>query len=107
MELDAEVKEASLALRSFPYPMRNITARVAYREGEVTIRQFEGHHDQTRLRTEAVGTINEAGEWRFRCEPLFVDDLDAGVTFRRALPARSGRWSTPSTCGERVARRND
>jgi hypothetical protein len=66
--------------------MRNITARVAYREGEVTIRQFEGHHDQTRLRTEAVGTINEAGEWRFRCEPLFVDDLDAGVTFRRALP---------------------
>ena len=86
VELDAEVKEASLALRSFPYPMRNITARVAYREGEVRIQQFEGHHDQTRLRTEAVGTINEAGEWRFRCEPLFVDDLDAGVTFRRALP---------------------
>lgn len=86
IHLDSELIDASVALRSFPYPIRNIHAWVSLAPGRVTIREFEGRHDETRLRAEAVATIADDGEWRFRFEPLFVDDLDPGISFRRALP---------------------
>ncbi|MCY2968686.1 MAG: hypothetical protein NT069_34520 [Planctomycetota bacterium] len=86
VELEAELLDASVALRSFPYHIRNIHAWANVAPGKVTIRDFEGRHDETRFRTQAEATVTEDGEWRFRCEPLTVDDLDAGMAFRRALP---------------------
>jgi hypothetical protein len=54
--------------------------------GKITLRELRGRHDETRLQCEAVASLGDDGEWRFRAEPLLIDDLDAGTSFRRALP---------------------
>lgn len=86
IDLEAELLDTAVALRTFPYPIRNITGKVKVTPGRITISEFRGRHDETRMRSEVVITTAEDGEWRIRCEPLFVDDLDAGTAFRRALP---------------------
>ena len=86
VQLEAELLDASVALRSFPYPLRNIHCWVSVKPGKITLKELRGRHDETRLQCEAVATLGDDGEWRFRAEPLMIDDLDAGTSFRRALP---------------------
>ena len=82
------IRDGSMELRSFPYPFDDVQARVAFRDGTVTISDFSGRHEETLVRTQGIGRFEPNGEWRMRLENLRVDDLDPDRRFRKTLPTR-------------------
>ena len=53
----------------------------------ITIKSFSGRHDETTIQVKrGYARYESDGEWRVRLEEMFVDDLEATLSFRRALP---------------------
>jgi hypothetical protein len=85
--LNARLFDARLMLKSFPFLVTDVTAEIKYDGELITIMSFSGRHDETTIQVkEGYARYNSDGEWRVRLEEMFVDDLEATLSFRRALP---------------------
>jgi hypothetical protein len=87
--LDAELSDAKLSLKSFPFSITDAAARIHYDGVQANIESFYGRHDDTIFRVEGgLARYESDGEWRLRLDPVYVDDLEATPQFRRALPGQ-------------------
>src|SRR5262249_61805441 len=83
----AEVFDAKLLPRAFPFTISDISARIEFDGQQAKIKSFSGRHDETTIRIDGgYARYDSEGEWRLRLDPLFVDDLETTREFRKALP---------------------
>lgn len=81
-----EVIDGTVSMRSFPYPVEQVAARLTLADNKVQIHAFTGRHEDSKVRLTGWAEYQSEGEWRVRLEELFADDVDPGRRFRRALP---------------------
>jgi len=87
--LDAELFDAKLSLKSFPFIVTDVASRIRYDGRQANIVSFSGRHDEATIRVDGgSAALGNDGEWRVRLDPLFVDDLEATPQFRKALPPK-------------------
>jgi hypothetical protein len=86
LRFDAELVDAGLSLRSFPYALTEVRAKIRHEPGEIRIHSLSGVHEETRLSAQGRASYSDTGEWRLRLEPMHIEDIEAGRTFRKALP---------------------
>lgn len=87
--LDVKLTDVKLSLRSFPFSIGEVNARISFDGRTATIQSFSGRHEETTIRVNSgFAEIYDDGEWVVHLAPMFVDDLEATPQFRKALPAR-------------------
>jgi hypothetical protein len=85
--LDAEITDGALTLKSFPFSIVDVAARINYDGQQANIETFSGRHDETTIRVKGgFAWHNPDGEWCVHLQPMYVDDLEATPHFRRNLP---------------------
>jgi hypothetical protein len=90
--LKATISDAKMTLRSFPFIVTDVSAKVDYDGRKANILSFRARHDEATLRVDGgFATFDSDGEWAVHLDPLFVDDLEATPRFRRALPQQMGK----------------
>ena len=80
------VRNAEIQMKSFPWPIRELTADLSYHAARLMVHSFNARHDDTRIHGRGRGTFLPGQPWRAEFEELFVDDLVPNSTFRMALP---------------------
>ena len=87
--LNARLIDARLMLKSFPFLVTDVNAEFVYKDDLITIKSFSGRHDETTIQVkEGFANYKSDGVWRVRLEKMYVDDLEATPSFRRALPVK-------------------
>lgn len=89
----AELRDGSMSLSEFPYPLDNLNADWSYvvnpetRNSEVRLSRISGKHDETKIRIEkAFAEVTPPGDWRVLLEDMTIDDLSTDRAFQKALP---------------------
>ncbi|MBM4074399.1 MAG: hypothetical protein FJ267_01990, partial [Planctomycetes bacterium] len=80
------VKDGDFQLKSFPWPVRDVTGEFAYKNPRLEIKAFKGRHDDTELRCRGNAMFLPGEPWRVEFDEAFVDDLVPNGTFRDSLP---------------------
>jgi hypothetical protein len=88
VSFDATIADGAMELRSFPYPIDDVQARLTCDGRTLKLLDFSGRHEDTQIRMLGIGEFEPAGDWRMRLTSLHVDDLDPERRFRKALPTR-------------------
>ncbi len=90
--LDAELFDAKLSLRSFPFIVTDVAARISYDGRQANFVSFSGRHDEATLRVDGgSAAIGSDGEWR-----RFVSIRCSSTTSK---PPRSSARRCPTNCG--------
>jgi hypothetical protein len=85
--LDTEIIDGTLMLKSFPFSIVDVAARINYDGRQANIESFSGRHDETTIRVKGGFARYESdGEWCVHLQPMYVDDLEATPHFRGKLP---------------------
>ncbi len=85
--INARLFDARLMLKSFPFLVTDVAAAIGYDGEVIKINSFSGRHDETTIQVkEGYARYENDGEWRVRLEKMYVDDLEATPSFRKALP---------------------
>ncbi len=86
-------RSGSLKIKSFPYPVDNLSANWNYivnpqtGNSEVRLTSVSGKHEETQIRIdEAFAEVTPRGDWRVLLEKMNVDDLSTDRSFQKALP---------------------
>lgn len=94
---EAHLRDGSLNLKDFPYPIDDLSLKCNYRVDSQTgnhimlLKEITGKHDETRVSIgDAFAEITPRGDWRFNMQNLNVDDLTADRAFQSALPEAMG-----------------
>jgi hypothetical protein len=80
------VHRAAMMLRDFPFPWRDVTAELSYRDCAVEIREFTARHDDLEIGGHGRALCPVDRPWEVFLERLLVDDLTMTPALRRALP---------------------
>ncbi|MGQ0636721.1 MAG: hypothetical protein ACT4QC_19090 [Planctomycetaceae bacterium] len=86
LRFDADLYDSRLHVRSFPYALDEVQAKLHIGPERVDITSFVARHDETVFRAEGRATMTDEGEWRLRLTDIHVDDLEATRALRKALP---------------------
>ena len=71
-----------------PYKLENLRGVIVYREGEITIEDFEGRHDDARIGAKVTCRFVPDGSWNLRVDDMLVEQLQLNNDLTRALPSR-------------------
>ncbi len=99
----AATVEEPLSMRPvwFPYPVKEITGSIRYRDGQLTVQDFAARHGDTRIRTHANGIFQNDGSWSLNLAEISVDSLRLDETFLSSLPQTMQRvWRPLQPHGE-------
>jgi len=86
LAISVDVLNGAFSMKSFPYPLQDVTTTLQMVDKHLTISRFSARHEDTQVRLHGWGEFDDSGEWRVRLEELIVDDLEPNRHFRRALP---------------------
>lgn len=81
------VRESEVTLRDFLWPLSSVAGRFQYINNELTIQEFTGWHEDTRLSGSGQGQFPPDGPWRVVFDDFHADDVICSASFRRALPS--------------------
>ncbi len=84
--LDAQLIDAQITLKSFPFTISDVAARLSYDGEQVHIKSFLGRHDGMTIQVKAgTAQYDRDGQWRVTLDTMNVDDLEATAQFRKSL----------------------
>ena len=85
---DAELIEAGLLMKSFPYPLNQVHAKLTFDSaGSMTIHSLSGRNEETHVSLKGTATFESNSVWRAHLSDLHVDDLVPDQRFRKTLRA--------------------
>lgn len=85
-----QLKSADILMKSFPFALSECQSNMTWRDGELTIHDFSGKHDETTVHAHGVAQTQPSA-WKMVLGNLQVDDLQTSATFRKALPKSLGQ----------------
>lgn len=83
-----KIADGRMTLRHWPLPITGIRGEVGYDQGQLTIRELSGQHEQTRLLVQGKGWFAPNDPWSLQFDRMLVDDLTPNPPFRRTLPSQ-------------------
>lgn len=88
LDFDAELADAGLSMKSFPYPLGDVRAKLTFDSaGNLIIHSLTGRHEETQISLTGMAKCQSGGEWRVHLNDLHVDDLVPDQRFRKTLRA--------------------
>lgn len=80
------IRDGSLLLKSFRYPLDHVEAQLSYDDKRFAIQKLEAWHDETKITASGEYQLEPDHLWRLTLNELNVDDLVPDRQFRNALP---------------------
>jgi hypothetical protein len=71
-----------------PYRLERLNGVLVYRNGQITVEEFEGSHDNTRITAKVTCRFVPDGSWSLRFDDMLVQQLLLNRELTRALPDR-------------------
>jgi hypothetical protein len=80
------LRDGTLLLKSFRYPLDRVSAQLAYNDRRVDIQKLVAWHDETKITAKGEYQLEPNDLWRLTLDELEVWDLLPDRQFRKALP---------------------